>query len=248
MKNKNILLKDLLLQRETELITEAVRRKLTPEEAAEKMKQLRDKAKQETSIAISKGTKKAKEITTAIQNDPRYQKVKDELEKELQDPQRTKEVIKKSTILLQKISEVLNSQLSNKEKRAFIRKYLAGNTAIFIGVTAKLWDIIRGGVKLATDVSFDMPGFLGGDTIGNPGGVQLSDPWWLDTMGDLLPYMIGLRTLITIYAAKDAFKKAKKFMGKEDDVNESLNETNEFFNSEDTAALMKAIDMSLQPE
>ncbi len=75
MKNKNILLKDLLLQRETELITEAVRRKLTPEEAAEKMKQLRDKAKQETSIAISKGTKKAKEITTAIQNDPSYQKV-----------------------------------------------------------------------------------------------------------------------------------------------------------------------------
>ena len=124
---------------------------------------------------------------------------------------------------------------------------MAGNTAIFIGVAAKLWDIIRGGVRMATDVSFDMPEFLGGDTVGNPGGVQLSDPWWLDTMGDLLPYMIGLRTLITIYAAKDLVKTVKN-LGKKDDVSESLNEANEFFNSEDIAALMKAIDMSLQPE
>jgi hypothetical protein len=66
-------------------------------------------------------------------------------------------------------------------------------------------------------------------------------------MGDLLPYMIGLRTLITIYAAKDLVKTVKN-LGKKDDVSESLNEANEFFNSEDIAALMKAIDMSLQPE
>jgi hypothetical protein len=247
MKNKNILLKDLLLQREAELITEAVRRRLTPEEAAEKMKQLRNKAKQETNNAISKGTKKAEEIATAIQTDPRYQKVRDELKKELKDPQRTKEVIQKSTTILTKIGDVLNSQLSDKEKRDFLRKYMASNSAIYIGVAAKLWDIIRGGVRIATDVSFDMPEFLGGDTVGNPGGVQLSDPWWLDTMGDLLPYMIGLRTLITIYAAKDLVKTVKN-LGKKDDVSESLNEANEFFNSEDIAALMKAIDMSLQPE
>jgi hypothetical protein len=245
MKNKNILLKDLLLQREAELITEAVRRRLTPEEAAEKMKQLRDKAKQEAGDAIVKGTKKAKEIAVAIQDDPRYQKLRDELQDELKDPQRTREVINKSATILTKIGEVLNSQLSDKEKRAFLKKYMASNTAIFIGVAAKLWDIIRGGVRMATDVSFDMPEFLGGDTIGNPGGVNLEDPWWLDTMGDLLPYMIGLRTLITIYAAKDLIKKAKNF-GKKDDISESLNETNEFFNSEDVAALMKAIDISLK--
>lgn len=251
MKNKNILLKDLLLQREAELVVEAMRggrRAPTPEEAAEKMRQLRDKYKQEAGAAIAKGTKKAEEITTAIQNDPRYQKVRDELEKELKDPKRTKEVIKKSTTILAKIKEILNSTLSDKEKRAFLKKYLAGNTQIFIGVTATLWDIIRGGVRLATDISFDMPEFLGGDTIGNPGGVQLSDPWWLDTMGDLLPYMIGLRTLIFIYAARDFVKGVKNFAsGKKDDVSESLDESSEFFTSDDTTSLMKAIDNSLQP-
>lgn len=247
MSNKNILLKDLLLQREAELINEAVRRRVTPEEAAEKMKQLRDKAKQEAGNAIVNGTKKAKELSDAIQSDPRYQKLRDELQDELKDPKRTKEVIKKSTEILFKVREILDSTLSDKEKRAFLRKYLAGNTQIFIGVAAKLWDIIRGGVRMATDVSFDMPEFLGGDTIGNPGGVNLQDPWWLDTMGDLLPYMIGLRAMIFIYAAKDVLKKVKSF-GKKDDVSESINEANEFFDNEDVTSLMKAIDNSLQPE
>ena len=144
------------------------------------------------------------------------QKLKDsealkKAKEELSNPKNRKAVATKGKKAIGTVLKVLNSSMDTQKKRDFLKKYLVSNTFIGLGLAAELWDKVRREVKDATDISYEMPSFLGvgGGEVGTGGGVNLPDPEWLNIMGEALPYLVAIRVLMVIYAAKDAYSAKK---------------------------------------
>ena len=263
MKNKNILLSDLLVQREIEVIMESVREidlaaakekgKEGLKQAGATAKELGTKLKQATQTAIKTGTQKAKETTKKIQDSPQFQGIKDEIAKELKDPKKTKAVANGILDLLMKASEIFKSTMKSEQKRKMLKTLFANKLLLLGGVAGKVWDVIRIAVEKATTIHYDgVLGFGGFDKA----GTQLGDPLILDFLGDMLPYMIALRAILAIYdirgtfkAAVDVGKSVGKFAKDARDIVKGKDTTNETLNEDEGPDLediaFKAIDMAI---
>jgi len=237
MKNKTILLSNLLAQREIEVLLESII--------------------SEIDMAA------AKETVKDIQDSPQYQKIRDEIAKEIKDPQKTKAVAKGIVEILMKANEIFKSTMTSEKKRKVLKTFFASKLAIIGGVAGKVWDIIRVAVKSATTIHYD--GVFGISALGgfDKAGTVLGDPFILDFLGMALPYMLGLRALLAIYDVEGTIKSAKDTvksvagLGKKaasfakdvrdtvtdkDVTNETLNEDDDF-DIEDAA--LKAIDLAI---
>ena len=80
---------------------------------------------------------------------------------------------------------------------------------------------------------------MGGGEVGTGGGINLPDPEWLNIMGEALPYLVAIRVLMVIYAAKDAYSTKK-------DVDENiLSENQELITPEMETMILKGLEKSL---
>ena len=91
---------------------------------------------------------------------------------ELSNPKNKKAVLSKGKKAIGTVLKVLNSSMDTEKKRNFLKKYLVSNTFIGLGLAAELWDKVRREVRDATDISYEMPSFLGmgGGEVGTGGG------------------------------------------------------------------------------
>ena len=159
---------------------------------------------------------------------------------ELSDPKNRKAVATKGKKAIGTVLKVLNSTMDTEEKRNFLKKYIVSNTFIGLGLAAELWDKVRREVKDATDISYEMPKFLGvgGGEVGTGGGINLPDPEWLNIMGEALPYLVAIRILMVLYAGKDAYFSKK-------DVEEGeINENQDLITPEMEAGILKGLEKS----
>lgn len=160
---------------------------------------------------------------------------------ELSNPENRKAVATKGKKAIGTVLKVLNSTMDTEKKRDFLKKYLVSNTFIGLGLAAELWDKVRREVRDATDISYEMPKFLGmgGGEVGTGGGINLPDPEWLNIMGEALPYLVAIRVLMVLYAGKDAYFSKK-------DVEEGeVNENQDLITPEMETALLGGLEKSL---
>jgi len=196
-------------------------------------KDIKDGAKQLINVANDAGA-------AAIQ------KLKDSgaLEKakeELSNPENAKKIAKGGKAAVKAILKALISTMNTEQKRKILKATIANGNLILAGALAEVWDVIRREVKDATDISYDMPSFLGvgGGEVGTGGGIQLPDPAWLDFLGDALPYLIAFRLLVELVGLKAAYFPSKNI--KEED----LNEMKDLITPEMESAILKGLDRSL---
>jgi len=250
MKNKNILLKDLLAQREAELMLEYLeeidldRAKELGGKALVKGKELggkvidampdaeqREKAKQQAIRAIRLIASKSKEIAQKVEQSPAFQKAKEEIAKEIEDPKRVKAVLTSLTKILTKILQILSSTITDAKKRELLSATLKAATPIsIVGVVYKI-------IEAIVEAEVEVP-LIG--TIGT--GLDIPDIPLLDTFAMALPLIAALRITIGIYQFKsilDLGKSVAQGVGKifKKSVNET--ETNlKIITSDDEKALL----------
>lgn len=250
MKNKTILLKDLLIQREAELILEYLeevdldRAKELGNKVLTKGKELgkkaidampdeeqREKAKQQAIKAIKLISSKSKEIAQKVEQSSAFQKAKEEIAKELKDPKRVKAVLTSLTKILAKIFKTLSSTMTDSKKRELLNSIL--KTATPISIVGVVYKVIESIVEAEVEVPL----------IGSIGtGLDIPDIPLLDTFAMALPLIAALRITIGIYQFKsilDLGKSVAQGVGKmfKKSVNET--ETNlKIITSDDEEALL----------
>lgn len=174
------------------------------------------------------------------------QKLKDSgaLEKakeELSNPENAKKAVKGGKAAIKALLKALISTMNTEQKRKILRATIANGNVIFVGALAEVWDVIRREVEKATDISYEMPSFLGmgGGEVGTGGGIKLPDPEWLNFLGEALPYLIAFRVLIELVGFKAAYFPSKNI--KEED----LNEMKDLITPEMEAAILKGLEKSV---
>lgn len=210
MKNKNILLKDLLIQRETELILEQLK-ELDLDQAKElggkaltKGKELgqkaidklpdaeqREKAKQQAAKAIKLIASKSKEIAQKVEQSAAFQKAKEEISKEIKDPKRVKAILSKLAKLSTRVLQILSSTITDNKKRELLNAALKAATPI--SIVGIIYNIIEAIVEAEVEVPL-----IG--TIGT--GLNIPDVPLLDAFATALPLIAALRLTIGIYQLK----------------------------------------------
>ena len=247
MKNKNILLKDLLMQREVELMLEQLeeldldRAKELGGKALAKGKELggkalakgkelggkaidaipdaeqRGKAKQQAAKAIKLITSKSKEIAQKVEQSPAFQKAKEEIAKEIKDPERVKAVLSKLAQSSTRILQILSSTITDNKKRELLNAALKAATPI--SIVGIVYNIIEAIVE--AEVEVPLIGAIGT-------GLDIPDIPFLDAFATALPLIAALRLVIAMYqlkpivdlgkaAGKAVIKGTSKVFGKVDE-------------------------------
>ena len=195
-------------------------------------KDIKDGAKQLINVANNAGAAALQKL----KDSEALKKAKEELS----DPKNRKAVATKGKKAIGTILKVLNSTMDTEKKRNFLKKYIVSNTFIGLGLAAELWDKVRREVKDATDISYEMPKFLGvgGGEVGTGGGINLPDPEWLNIAGEAVWYLIAIRVIMVLYAGKDAYFSKK-------DVEEGeINENQDLITPEMEAGILKGLEKS----
>ena len=205
MKNKNILLKDLLVQREAEVILEALSAKELGQKVIDKLPdaEQRKKAKQQAAKAIKAIVAKQKELRTKVEQSPAFQKAQEELAKELKDPKRVKAAMSALIKALDKTLKTLASPITDKEKRKTLDSILSSVTPIaLVGVVYNI-------VEAILEVEVDIP-FIG--SIGT--GLYIPDMPFLDVFASALPLIAAIRLVLFYYRLKAAGQSVRKGVSK----------------------------------
>ena len=253
MKNKNILLKDLLALREAELILEQLtevdldRAKELGGKALTKGKELgqkaidklpdakqRKKARQQAAKAIKLIASKSKEIAQKVEQSPAFQKIKEEIAKEVKDPKRVKAVLSKLASLSTRVLQILSSTVTDNKKRELLNVVLKAATPV--SIVGIIYNIIEAIVEAEIEVPL-----IG--TIGT--GLNIPDIPLLDAFATALPLIAALRLTIAIYqlkpivdlgkaAGKAVVGKASKLFGKVDEDASNI----KIINPDDEQALL----------
>jgi hypothetical protein len=201
MKNKNILLKDLLAQREAEVMLEALSAKELGKKVIDKLPDVeqRKKAKQQAAKAIRAIVAKQKEIRTKVEQSPAFQKAQEELAKELKDPKKTKAAISTLIKASDKILKTLASPITDKEKRKVLDSIL--NSVQPIALVGVIYNIIE--AILEVEINIPLVGSIGT-------GLDIPDMPFLDVFASALPLIAAIRLVLFYYRLKAAGQSVRK--------------------------------------